>query len=168
MSTYVIKKDKKDSRINFAFCGSVIEGTAKFHSNCSYDTEGLTPREISSYNKLVGMADLFNFNKKSCRLGWRMSLTGENKLELAAYLHDRDIYNPVLKPAQFICFIDFDQEFYFRIEDLEYSYKLTINDVSITIPKKDKKLGIRVKQWPFFELADKPAPHNMTFQINFK
>lgn len=165
---YIIKKGSKDSGIHFnPFIGNVIEGTAILTSSALYDTSKMTPRESSSYQKITGIADLFNFNTRSGRLGYRMDMRGNEMFELSTYLHINQAYNPVNYPGKHICYVEADQEFYYRVEYKNYQFIFTVNDIVV---KEDflYKINFPILMYPYYEAGDKAADHDMSIIINRK
>jgi hypothetical protein len=168
MATYIIPKGKKDSGIHFnPFIGNVIEGTAILTSSCLYDTSKMTPREASSYHKITGIADLLAFQKRSGRLVHRMDMRGNELFELATYTHNNGPYN-IADPGKFICFMEPDVEFYYRIEMQNKNIKFTVNDITVNHPVSFNKPTFKTLQYPYFEAGDLAADHDMVFIINKK
>jgi hypothetical protein len=169
MAIYTIKAgNTSPNGINFnPFIGSVIEGTARFSRSCLFDTSQMTPREASSYHKLIGICNLFKPSTQSGRLAYRMDMRGNQVLELATYTHNNGAYN-VADPGKFICFMEVETDFYFRVETQDRNFKFTINDTTVNHPVNFNKISMRGLQYPYFQAGDKPAPHDMVYVINRK
>lgn len=166
---YVIPQGKTSSGINFRpLFSSVIEGTFRLNSDCLYDIDTLTPREATSWNKIVGIGNLFSFNSNNARIGFRMKLDGTQIFEAGSYIHDKGPYDTIKNPARHICYFEPDEDHYFRVEDHDKWYKLTVKDQTVIHEKSTNKFLMRAMMFPYVEMGDKPAPHNMTFNISLK
>jgi hypothetical protein len=168
MAEYLIKENATSAsgiHVNL-FLPSIIEGTFKLHDNTLYSTVGMSDRAATSINKIVGFTDLLTGGKDSARFGYKCVNNAYHKIY--TYVHDNSKDYVLSNPAKFICDIEAGDEVYFRLEDKNYEYVFQINDIVVVHPKSKKKMSVRYQNYPYFQLADSPAMHDMNYSVTRK